>query len=137
MKIILVLMSLLMTVNIMAQRRLSIEYSDEKVIKCAVEIYQKSTQYLTLGHLQSYKEYLTHFEFYEATNEQIATGNYPLISTLTLRNKYNVDLDYDKGPNFDIEKFNPLKYFFLTDENGMSPFYKIYGTNYLVRYNAK
>lgn len=128
-------MSLLMTVNIMAQRRLSIEYSDEKVIKCAVEVYQKSTQYLTLGHLQSYKEYLSHVELYEATNEQIATGNYPLISTLTLKNKYNVDLDYDKAPNFDIEKFNPLKYFFVTDENGVSPFYRIYGTNYLVRYN--
>lgn len=137
MKIVLALMSLVLTVNVIAQRRLSIEYNDEKVIKCAVEVYRTHTEFLTLGYLQSYKEYLSHIELYEATNEQIATGNYPLISTLTLKNKYNVDLDYDKAPNFDIEKFNPLKYFFVTNEDGASPFYRIYGTNYLVRYNSK
>lgn len=117
---------------LVAQKEVKIDYSDSKVQALAKEVYANEVQYLTKEHLAVYKDFLNRIEIRDISGEK-SNNNYKLISTLTLVNKYNPELDYDKGPNFDIYTFNPLKYFFLTNENGGSDFYRIYQTNYVVR----
>ncbi len=135
-KMIFMFLTLFVALNSFSQKQINVAYSDEKVKNLASEVYGEYTEYQTPELLSYYKEVLNNVEILEVSNEEINTGNYSLISTLILKNKYNQDLDYDKGPNFDINNFNPLKYFFVnSNADGSSPYYKIYKTNYLVRYN--
>lgn len=121
-----------------AQRKVEMNYSFEKVKALAKEVYADVQEYQTDQHIYDYMEYLNQIEIVEMTTEEIAAGNYPLISTLILRNKYNQDLVYDKGPDFNINQFNGLKYFYTVPQGASaSPYYRIYGTNYLVRYTPK
>lgn len=130
---LLIVLTFGVTVTSFAQRTISINYTNEKVKTLAEEVYKNETQYLTPEHLASYKEFLNRVEITEATDDQLKYGDFPLISTLTLKDKYNPELNYDKGPDFDINKFNPLKYFFVTDKSGESTYYRIYNTKYMVR----
>lgn len=120
--------------SLFAQKQIKIDYSDNKVAELAKEVYGDVVEYQTAEHIALYKKFLNQIEIVDITNNQaMLNGNYKLISTLSLVSKYNPDLDYDKGPNFDIQKFNPLKYFFDTNEEGATEYYRIYQTNYLIR----
>lgn len=116
-----------------SQVQIKLNTSDESVKKSALEVYKETEQYLQKQHLQFYKELIERVEIIEVSKAEIEKGNYPLISTLSLVSKYNSDLDYDKGPNFNILNFNPLKYFWITEKDGSSKYYRIYGENYLIR----
>lgn len=136
MKIIFTFLIVLFTLNSFSQKQIKANYSDEMVKALANEVYGEYSEYQTPELLNYYKQVLNNVEIIEVSNEEINSGKYALISTLVLKNKYNQDLDYDKGPNFDISKFNPLKYFFVnSNADGSSPYYRIYQANYLVRYN--
>lgn len=126
-------MFVVFSASLFAQKNIHINYTDEKVKTLAEEVYKNETQYLTPGHLSMYKTFLNRIEIVEASDDQLKYGGFPLISTLILKNKYNPDLDYDKGPNFDINSFNPLKYFFVIGKDGASNYYRIYNTKYLVK----
>lgn len=131
--VLLFVLTMSVALNSFAQKKITIKYTDEKIQALAKEVYNNETQYLTEEHLKIYKSYLNRIEIAEATEEQLKNGNYPLISTLVLKNKYNNDLDYDKGPNFDAQSFNGLKYFFVSDNKTATTYYRIYGTPYVVR----
>lgn len=115
------------------QTQIKLISSEERVKELATEVYKDSKEYLQKQHLQFYKELIERVEIIEVSKAEIEKGNYPLISTLSLVSKYNSDLDYDKGPNFNILNFNPLKYFWITEKDGSSKYYRIYGENYLIR----
>lgn len=135
-KILFTFLTLFVAFISFSQKQVNVEYSDQKVKDLASEVYGEYTEYQTPELLKYYKQVLNNTEIIEVSNEEMNAGNYSLISALILKNKYNQDLDYDKGPNFDITNFNPLKYFFVnSNADGSSPYYKIYKTNYLVRYN--
>lgn len=124
---------LVLSSALFAQKQVKVDFASN-VSTLAKEVYNNETQYQTAEHLSFYKDFLNRVEIIDITgNKAMLNGNYKLISTLSLVSKYNPDLDYDKGPNFDITKFNPLKYFFDTDKTGLSEYYRIYQTNYLVR----
>lgn len=116
-----------------SQTQIKLNFSDEKVNELAKEVYQDAEQYLTDQHLKSYKEFLNRIEIIEVSKEEIEKGNYPLISKLILVSKYNNAIDYDKGPDFNIYNFNPLKYFWIIKKDGSSDYIRIYGENYLIR----
>lgn len=133
MKNIILFTFLIITTIGFSQELVSVKITDEKVANFAKEVYHDVLEYQNEELLQAYKETLNRFEIIKATDAFIQAGNYSLISTLDLMNKYNPDLEYDKGPDFDVENFNLLKYFFPTAKDGSSEYYRIYKTNYLVR----
>jgi hypothetical protein len=74
------------------------------------EVYQGYPQYMTPTHIQAYEENLSRVEIKQqpiAPNE-----NYPLLSSIILKNKYNTAMVRDYASNFNAATFNPLKYFF-------------------------
>ena len=131
----LLITTLFLTISFLtfSQKQVKLNLSDERVKELAKEVYQDTEQYLSKRHLQSYKELLNRIEIIEVSKEEIDKGNYPLISTLILVSKYNTNIDYDKGPGFNIYDFNPLKYFWVMKEDGSSDYYRIYNENYLIR----
>lgn len=136
MKTIFTFLILFVSLYSFSQKQVNISFSDQRVKELASEVYGEYSEYQTPELLAFYQQELNKFEIIEVSDEEINSGKYNLISTLVLKNKYNQDLDYDKGPNFDIQKFNPLKYFFITSNaDGSSPYYRIYQANYLIRYN--
>jgi hypothetical protein len=130
--ILLILFSLI-SISAFSQERVYLDLSKQTVLKLASEVYNEDTQYLTPAHLSGYTDFLNRIEIIKVSDEYLVAGHYKLISTLDLMSKYNPDLDYDKGPNYDINTFNPLKYFWVTEKDGSSDYYGIYQTNYLIR----
>lgn len=133
MRNILYILFSLISMSVFSQEKIYLDFSEQVVKKLASEVYSQDTQYLTQAHLSGYNDFLNRIEIIKVSDEYLAAGNYKLISTLDLMSKYNPDLDYDKGPNFDINTLNPLKYFWETKEDGSSNYYGIYQTNYLIR----
>lgn len=118
---------------VFGQNRIKLDWNNQKMQLFAKEVYNDQTQYLTPEHIEIYQTFVNRIEVITVSKSELDNGNYPLISTLGLINKYNIDLDYDKGPNFDINTFNPLKYFWIMKQDGSSEYYRIYGENYLIR----
>lgn len=134
MKSFFILLIMIVSEHTFSQKVMSLNLSDEKVKVWAKEIYAGVDAYLTAEHLALYQQTAMRIEIVLVSDEFLVNRNFKLISTLGLMNKYNPDLDYDKGPVFDIKTFNPLKYFFPSENtDGSSNYYRIYQTNYLVR----
>ena len=133
MKNMLIALFMFLSTGAFSQEKINLDLSDANLIKLASEVYNEDTQYLTPAHLSGYTDFLNRIEIIKVSDEYLAAGHYKLISTLDLMSKYNPDLDYDKGPNYDINTFNPLKYFWVTEKDGSSDYYGIYQTNYLIR----
>jgi hypothetical protein len=133
MKILIIMLFLSFSFLSFSQTEIRLNFSDDKVKELAKEVYQDAEQYLTKKHLQSYKEFLNRIQIIEVSQEEMNKVNYPLISTLMLVSKYNSNIDYDQGPDFNINNFNPLKYFWIIKKDGSSDYYRINKDNYLIR----
>ena len=74
------------------------------------EVYKGYPEYMTPEHIQRYEEKLSRVEIKQQPAK--AQENYPLLSSIILKNKYNPALTREYGNNFNPDTFNALKYFF-------------------------
>lgn len=87
------------------------------------EVYG-GTEYVAKVHVDFYHKLLNAVEVKKWDGQ-----DYPALETIDLVNKYNPSLKYDIGKDFTANKFNPLKYFFLTN---VKQVYRVTNTNYMI-----
>jgi hypothetical protein len=115
--------------NIFAQQNTNF-VPQPRTVTYANEVYSSYDQYKTLSHLQSYEAFIARVSIVHIPYSSSET--YKLLSTVPLKNKYNVNLQYDHGTNFNMNTFNPLKYLF-SQYPQETVHYRIDGTDYVVK----
>lgn len=78
-------------------------------ISYANEVYRDCMEYATAEFLSIYSKNISQIEIIKISPKD--GKDIPLLSGVSLKNKCNLELKRDET-NFDIENFNPLKYFF-------------------------
>jgi|GEM_PF-1950247 len=93
------------------------------------EVYADIDIYKTDEHKKRYYSNLS-----RTIIHTVPLGEYPecpLLSTVSLKNKYNPNLQTDLN-NFDPSKFNPLKYNFNYTSTNTTYYYRVDNSNYII-----
>lgn len=129
-KLTLVLMFFTSTNLILAQNEI-----DPRVAKFANEVYLNCPQYAGSQYFEEYSRYINQVSFAKTTDSRYVNTQFPLLSSVGLKNKCNYELKTDQE-NFNQENFNPLKYFF-DFEKSYTQIFQIENTDVLVIINPK
>lgn len=98
----------------------------------AEEVYKSASQYKGEEYLQTYVTKLNRISIIQLSNDDYQNLKIKSLSEVPLIDKYNPLLVYDTGANFEMNKFNPLKYRFnynLDDDQ----YFKVEGTQYVIK----
>ena len=102
-----------------------------KVAEFAKEVFFDCDQYAQEVYFEDYQYMIEQVEIL-ILDDQEKLNQFPLLSTIMLKNKCNKTMEYDTESKFSKDTFNPLKYFFpFYTEN--TKLYHVDGTNYVIR----
>lgn len=120
----------LLTFTGFGQTEFRLDPNQSRVQEWANEVYRDCPEYATTEYLEIYNDMLKKVSIIEVA-DFANRYNIENLSSMSLKNKCNPDLDYDFGDEFAPEDFNPLKYFFdfYASEDKL---YRVDGTNYLI-----
>lgn len=101
-----------------------------KAQQYANTVFQDCPQYATPEYIPDYTEILGRIEV--ITLSEYNSGDYTLLSAVSLKNKCNTTLSYDNQTNFDPQNFNPFKYFLDYYPKNNDKAYRVDNTQYII-----